>query len=245
MANFVNITSQKQEILKKNLFSVVGVYGCIWIMFHLMTVFFLGFIVGSPLLVGLFLGLASIWAMLIDIPLGTIQKYFPSKTLIMSAFVFMLLASCIFLYFIHTDNELSYRPGESMWESMKIFLNSTTNIIFLLTVSILYGTAKETYEVSALGYLLNLIDPSQYAESLSKQNISYGIGAVVGIILSIIILSLKTQSTQLVVFCVIFFIICAIIYVAMFFDNPENRIDLSEIKNLRITKPDISLQETK
>lgn len=179
MPNFISITSEKQQTLKKNLFSVVGVYGGTWMMFHLMTVFFLGFIVGSPLLVGLFLGIASLWSMCIDIPLGTIQKYFTSKTLILSAFAFMLLASLIFLYFIYTDNELSYRPGESMWDSMKIFLSSTTNIIFLLLVSILYGTAKETYEVSALGYLLNLIDPSEYAESLSKQNISYGIGAVI------------------------------------------------------------------
>lgn len=62
-----------------------------------------------------------------------------------------------------------------MWETMLIFLDSTTNIILLLMVSILYGTAKELYEVSALSYLLNLFDPSKYAEALSKNNISYGI----------------------------------------------------------------------
>lgn len=31
----------------------------------------------------------------------------------------------------------------------------------------------------------------------------------------------------------------------MFFDNPEHRIDMREIKNLRITKPDINLKEAK
>lgn len=208
-----------------------------------MTVFFFGFIIGSPLLIGLFLGLGSLWAMIIDIPLGTIQKYFTSKSLIISAFCFMLLATLIFLYFVYTSNDLSFSQGDTMWETTKIFFDSAFNVFLLLLISILYGTAKELYEVSELSYLLNLFDPSEYAEALSKNNIAYGVGAVVGIVFSVLILSFKTEATQLVLFMVSFFIVCAILFVASFFDNPEARINLSEIKDLRITKPEINLSE--
>lgn len=66
---------------------------------------------------------------------------------------------------------------------------------------------------------------------------------MIGIIISIIILGFKTDSTQLVLFFVAFFIICAIAFVINFFDNPEARIDLSEIKDLRITKPEVNLSQ--
>ena len=42
-----------------------------------------------------------------------------------------------------------------------------------------------------------------------------------------------------------FFIVCAIVFVVNYFDNPNKRIDLSEIKDLRISKPDIDLKQTK
>ena len=113
--------------------------------------------------------------MFIDIPLGTIQRYFSAKQLIVTAFVCMMLASLIFLYFIYTSNELGFTGGDTVWESTKIFFSSTINVILLLIVGILYGTAKESYDVSALAYLLNLTNPSEYAESLSKNNIAYGV----------------------------------------------------------------------
>lgn len=179
MSKFVTIESEKKANLLRNLYMVVGTFAGVWMIFHLTTVFFFGFIVGSPLLIGIFLGIGSIWAMIIDIPLGTIQRYFQAKTLIITALSCMIIACLIFLYFIYSSNDLSFAKGDNAWETTVNFFDSGINIFLLLTVGILYGTAKESYDVSALAYLLNLTDPSEYAESLSKNNIAYGVGAVI------------------------------------------------------------------
>lgn len=59
------------------------------------------------------------------------------------------------------------------------------------------------------------------------------------------ILGFKTDATQLVLFSLLFFIICAIIFISNYFDNAKARIKLSEITELRITKPDIDVKQTK
>ena len=74
MVQIVTPEIPEKERLLKNFFNVIGVYGALWIIFHLTSVFFFGFIVGSPLLVGIFLGIGNIWSMLIDVPLSTIQR---------------------------------------------------------------------------------------------------------------------------------------------------------------------------
>lgn len=103
MVQIVTPNIPEKERLLKNFFNVIGVYGALWILFHLTSVFFFGFIVGSPLLVGIFLGIGNIWSMIIDVPLGTIQRQVSSKTMLSIANGMMLGAAIIFLFLVYAS----------------------------------------------------------------------------------------------------------------------------------------------
>lgn len=70
-----------------------------------------------------------------------------------------------------------------------------------------------------------------------------GIGSVVGILLSIIILSLRTDSTQLILFVLIFLIICVGFFIQNYFDNSHEVFNLNAVKNLHIVEKTKSLEQ--
>jgi Major Facilitator Superfamily len=109
-------------------------------------------------------------------------------------------------------------------------------MIFLLFAGILYGTVKEVYEITSIAYLLNHADSSEYDSSLSKYNISMGIGSIFGVLLSIIILSFRTDSVQLILFVLVFLIICAWVFIQNYFDNDHEVFQLNTVKNLNIVE---------
>lgn len=208
MTQIVTPELPEKAKLFKNFYNVVSVYGAIWIIFHLTSVFFFGFIVGSPLLVGIFLGIGNIWSMIIDVPLGTIQRHVASKTMLAVANALMIIAAIIFLYLVKTSDGFGFSLSGNIFEITQTFLATGINFVLLLTVGILYGTVKEVYEITTISYLLNHSDPSEYDTALSKNNIAMGIGSVTGVLISIGILSLRTDSTQLILFVLIFLIVC-------------------------------------
>lgn len=197
-----------KEILLKNFFALMGIYGAIWTTFYLTMVFFFGFIVGSAFLVGIFLGLGSIWAMIIDVPVGIIQRHIPSKTMFITANIIMIVILIIFLYLVQTSAGLNIKLDGSTIEITRTFLTTGINGILLICVSLLYGTYQETYDVTKMAYFLNICDPSEYAEVMSKNNVYEAIGGVVGLLLSIAILSLQTTSVELIIFILIFLLVC-------------------------------------
>jgi hypothetical protein len=208
MTQIVTPELPEKATLFKNFYNVVSVYGAIWIIFHLTSVFFFGFIVGSPLLVGIFLGIGNIWSMIIDVPLGTIQRHVASKTMLAVANALMIIAAIIFLYLVKSSDGFGFSLSGNIFEITRTFLTTGINFVLLLTVGILYGTVKEVYEITTISYLLNHSDPSEYDTALSKNNIAMGIGSVTGVLISIGILSLRTDSTQLILFVLIFLIVC-------------------------------------
>lgn len=121
MTQIVSADIPGKERLLKNFFNVIGVYGALWILFHLTSVFFFGFIVGSPLLVGIFLGIGNIWAMIIDVPLGTIQRQVSSKTMLSIANGMMLLAAVIFLYLVYSSVDEGFKLSGGILEITKSF----------------------------------------------------------------------------------------------------------------------------
>lgn len=243
MTQIVTPELPEKAKLLKNFYNVVGVYGAIWIIFHLTSVFFFGFIVGSPLLVGIFLGIGNIWSMIIDVPLGTIQRNVASKTMLAIANGFMILAAIIFLYLVRTSDGFGFDLSGSIIEITRTFLTTGINFILLLTVGILYGTVKEVYEITTMSYLLNHSDPSEYDSALSKNNIAMGIGSVTWVLLSIGILSLRTDSTQLILFVLIFLIVCVSIFIQNYFDNAHEVFNLNTVKNLHIVEKTKNIEE--
>ncbi len=109
-------------------------------------------------------------------------------------------------------------------------------MVLLLLAGILYGTVKEVYEITSIAYLLNHSDSSEYDSSLSKYNISMGIGSVFGVLLSILVLSLRTDSIQLILFVLIFLIICAWVFIENYFDNAHEVFNINTVKSLNIVE---------
>lgn len=107
-------------------------------------------------------------------------------------------------------------------------------MILLLFAGILYGTVKEVYEITSIAYLLNHSDASEYDAVLSKYSIAMGIGSVVGVLISILVLSLRTDSIQLILFVLIFLVVCAWVFIENYFDNDQEVFNLSTVKNLNI-----------
>lgn len=243
MTQIVTPELPEKAKLLKNFFNVVGVYGAIWIIFHLTSVFFFGFIVGSPLLVGIFLGIGNIWSMVIDVPLGTIQRHVDSKRMLAVANGLMILAAIIFLYLIRTSGDMGFSLSGGIIEITRTFLTTGVNFVLLLVVGILYGTIKEIYDITTISYLLNHCDPSEYDSVLSKNNIAMGVGSVVGILLSIVILSLRTDSTQLILFVLIFLIVCVGLFIQNYFDNSHEVFNLGAVKNLHIVEKTKNLEQ--
>jgi len=243
MTQIVTPEVPEKEKLLKNFYNVVGVYGAIWLIFHLTSVFFFGFIVGSPLLVGIFLGIGNIWSMMIDVPLGTIQRHVPSKTMLGVANALMIIAAIIFLYMIRSSSTVELKTTGSILEITKTFLTTGINLSLLLFVGIIYGTIKEIYDITTMSYLLNHVDPSEYDTSLSKNNIAMGVGSVTGVLLSIVILSLRTDSTQLILFVLIFLIVCVGLFIQNYFDNSHEVFNLGAVKNLHIVEKTKNIEE--
>lgn len=110
--------------------------------------------------------------MVIDVPLGTIQRHVPSKTMLSVANGLMILAAIVFLYLVRTAGDMSFELNGNILEITRTFLTTGINFILLLFVGILYGTVKEIYDITTISYLLNHCDPSEYDTAMSKNNIA-------------------------------------------------------------------------
>ena len=84
----------------RNFYLTNSLQGFVWMIFHFSVVFFFAFLLQNVALVGIFLGFANIVAFGLDIPLGIIQRYIPTKRLFIIAAISQLIATGIFFAFI-------------------------------------------------------------------------------------------------------------------------------------------------
>lgn len=148
----------------------------------------------------------------------------------------MLLAAFFFLYLVYSSFDAGFKLNGSILDITRSFFANGINIVLLIVIGILYGTVKEIYDIVTLSYLLNHSDPSEYDKVLSKNNISFGVWTVVGVLLSIPVLSFQTQSVQLILFLLIFLIVVSWIFIQYYFDNSHEVFDLNTVKNLHIVE---------
>lgn len=178
-ANFVSVESQFDTVRRKNFYIYAFISSFVWMCFHFTLVFFFGIKLESPLLVGLFLGFGNAVSLLVDAPIGVLQKKFTAKQLFIASAVFMLIVSCIFIYFIYGFSPQIGSGGDDVVSKMTtLFLGSGLNWILLIAAVTLYGIIKELSDVTSLSYIMNNADPSEYAEILSKNNILSGFGCL-------------------------------------------------------------------
>lgn len=73
---------------------------------------------------------------------------------------------------------------ESFKNGTDWFFSSGLNWLGVIVASICYGVTKEINDVSTYGYVLSHANPSEYGTILARNNITFGIGSLVGLILS-------------------------------------------------------------
>lgn len=237
MAHYATLETPVDVVRRKNFFNVVILFSAVWMVFQFVSIYLFGVFLESPALVGIFLGLGSAVAMLVDIPVGVLQKYFNPRSLIIFASALMLVVGGIFTYLIMGAGaakvavELAGK-NEIVGEIASFFFGHMGNVLLIGVAAVLYGLVSEFYDVTTLSYLMNNADPSEYAELISKKNICTGIGSVIGLALASVILLVKSPAMVIVPFFIT--IAALVVFVVRYFDNATATINLKEIYKLKV-----------
>lgn len=221
----------------KNFYLTNAFQGFVWMIFHFSVVFFFTFLLKSVALVGIFLGLANLVAFFIDIPLGIIQRYVPTKRMFIIGAISQLIATGIFMLFIFRFTSiLEYASGvitpTSLQAGKDWFFDNAFNWIAVLIASICYGVTKEINDVSTYGYVLSHADPSEYGTILARNNITFGIGSLIGLVLSGAVLTLPGPIAVIFLGLVIAGFLA---FTIKFFDNSLDSVSLQDIDTFRIS----------
>ena len=237
MSNFVTIQNENFEIKKKNLFLTANFIWFTWIFFHFTIIFFFWLILKSVFLVWLFLWIWNLIAMILDIPIWILQKYFRAKNLLIISSVLMLFIWLIFLKFIYfTSIDLWVGSGvwEYIWGNISYitnFLDSWFNIVLVLIAAIFYWVVKETFDITNLSYILDNSNPNEYAWLISKYNINFWIWGFTWLLLSWFILAF---SIKIAVTFLIFIIICLLVFIINYYDNWSKTVTMDEFMKLKV-----------
>ncbi len=220
----------------KNFYITNAFQGFVWMIFHFSVVFFFTFQLQSIFLVGIFLGIANLIAFFLDIPLGILQRYYSTKKLFTIGAISQLIAVAIFFNFIygtfaHIGNIGKIIVPEGFESAVRWFFSDALNWILVLIASFCYGLTKEINDISTFGYILSHAHPSEYGKILARNNITYWIGSLLGLILSGFILGVNPT------FAILFLSITITGFLAFtlrFFDNSHETISLQDITSFTI-----------
>lgn len=157
--------------------------------FHFSVVFFFTFQLKDVALVGIFLGIANAIAFCLDIPVGILQRYYSTKKLFIIAAFSQLVAVGIFFSFIvnffSNIGDISSQVLPKGFDTpVAWFFDNALNWVLILLASACYGLTKEINDISTFGYILSHASPSEYGKILARNNITYGIGSLVGLLTS-------------------------------------------------------------
>lgn len=205
--------------------------------FHFSVIYFFTFLLQNIALVGIFLGFANLVAFFLDIPLGIIQRYIPTKRLFVVSALAQLIATGIFFAFIFRifgllDSVSNVITPSSIQAAHEWFFGSALNYIGVIIASICYGLAKELNDVATYGYVLSRSNPSEYGTILARNNITFGIGSLAGLLLSGVLLS---SSPYFAVIALAIIITLFLGFTLRYFDNNLDSVKLSDIENFRVS----------
>jgi Major Facilitator Superfamily len=180
--------------------------------------------------------MANLIAFFLDIPVGILQRYYSTKKLFIMAAIAQLIATGIFFSFIYNffavvgDISKVVIPDGS--ESiLGWFFGHSLNWILVIIASFCYGLAKEMNDISTYGYILSHASPSEYGKILARNNITYGIGALLGLILSGLILSVNPTFAVMALGIII---VGFLAFTSRFFDNADNSIETQDIVSFTV-----------
>lgn len=236
MSNFVTLESEQNYTKINNLYNVWIFIWLAWIVFHFTIVFFFWLVLESILLIGIFLWIGNLVALVLDVPIGVLQKFIKPKHFLMIGILLMVLVSMIFIKFIffywHITN-INSSTWIVEWAVflVKTFLSNSVDIWLLLLAAAFYGAIKEVLDVTIISYIFNNSTPSEYAKILSKYNIYNGGGAMVGLIFSGILLAM---NMKIAIFIFLFILLGFFIFILKYFDNAENTLEFKDIKSIKL-----------
>lgn len=218
-----------------------------WMLFHFAVVFFFTSILDNLALVGIFLWFSNFVAFLLDIPLWILQRYISTKKFFIIGVISQLIAVWIFFMLISHSFTIIEGIGnvltaDKLAEVGKWFFGEPINWIGLIIAAFCYGLTKELNEVSTFWYILSNSSPDEYGIILSRSNITFGIGSLLGLVLSGLILSLHNIVALIILWVILFGLL---MFTIKFFDNSIETIGMNEIKEFTISVSKINTQNIK
>ncbi|MDA9129362.1 MFS transporter [Candidatus Gracilibacteria bacterium] len=220
---------------RMNLHITVGLLSLTTMLFHFTTVYFFTLQLESLLLVGIFLGLGNFFAFLFDVPIGILQYYFKAKKLFLFGVFSQLIAILIFGNFIFSVTDFLAAPVVNnsgiLQGILNFFLSDGINMLLLLVAAACYGFTKEINEITTISYVLSNATPNQYKSIIARNNIFFGIGSFLGLLIAGVIL---TFSPKLVIFQIVFIILLVFFIMRYFFDNSETTLNMHEVKKFQL-----------
>ncbi len=220
----------------RNFYITNGLQWFVWMIFHFSVVFFFTFQLQSVFLVGVFLGIANLIAFFLDIPIGILQRYYSTKKLFSIAAFSQLIAVAIFFNFIYGTFSEIWAIGkivvpEGFESTVWWFFGNGLNWVLILVASCCYGLTKEINDISTYGYILSHAHPSEYGRILARNNITYGVGALLGLIFSGFILGINPTFAIIVLWWAILWFLA---FTLRFFDNSHESVTLQDITSFTI-----------
>jgi MFS family permease len=214
----------------------------VWMIFHFSMVFFFTFQLENVFLVGIFLWIANFIAFLLDIPIGILQRYFSTKKLFTIAALSQLIATAIFFNFIYEVFSEVGSIGKAVipewFESiLGWFFGDFINWTLIIIASFCYGLTKEINDISTYGYILSNASPSEYSTILARNNITYGLGSLSGLVLSGIILSINPTIAVITLAVIIVFFL---LFTLRFFDNSYETVKVADIVSFTLAVKKLS-----
>jgi MFS family permease len=221
----------------RNFYITNSFQGFVWMIFHFSVIFFFTFLLENIALVGIFLWFANLIAFFLDIPLWIIQRYIHTKRLFIIAAISQLIAVGIFFGFIFKVFGLLEWVGweispESTKASIDWFFWSALNWIWVFVASICYGLTKELNDVSTYGYVLSHANPSEYGTILARNNITFWVWSLLGLLLSWVLLNFSPHFAVIVLGIIITLFL---MFTIRYFDNDMDSVSLKDIENFKVS----------
>ncbi len=220
----------------KNFYMTNAFQWFVWMIFHFSMVYFFTFQLESVFLVGIFLWFANIVAFLIDIPVGILQRFYSTKRLFIFWAISQLVATFIFFGLI-------YSVFSTVWHISKVvvpdwfqsviswFFWDALNWFLLVVASFCYWLTKEINDISTFWYILSHANPSEYSKILARNNITYWLWSLIGLVLSGFILSINPTIAIVILWIII---TGFLVFTSQFFDNAKDSIEVSDIVSFTV-----------
>lgn len=112
------------------------------------------------------------------------------------------------------------------------FFGSAVHWVGLFIAAVCYGLTKEMNDVSTFGYILSNSKPDEYGVILSRSNITFGIGSIMGLGLSGLVLSMNNVVALMILGVII---VGLLLFTIKFFDNSIESLSVNDIKEFTVS----------